>query len=417
MSVDPPPSPTPASRALSRLPSLTGLRFLAALAVFCFHITLTNSPIPPNDPINPFADDGLATGTAWLFGKAGYLGVSFFFVLSGFVLTWSAKPGDTRLSFWRRRMLKIFPNHLVMWVLAMVLFAAAITKPAAWILNIFLLHSFVPDAATYVSVNPPSWTLCCELLFYLSFPFLIRPIRRIAANRLWWWAGAAVAGMVVVQLITQFLIPDTPRSPITPVSTTQFWFGYIFPAPRLLEFILGILLARIVLAGRWVPISVAQAAGLTVLGYVAALFVPFLYSFTVAMILPVGALICAAATSDLRGRQTVLNGRTMQWLGDISFAFYICQGVVIFWVRPIIGPPGGFSTPVALAVILGFLAATTLAGWALYSLVEHPIMRRWARSPAAAAAAARARRESLSKVDVVREEILTEQAAAPRATE
>jgi hypothetical protein len=56
---------------------------------------------------------------------------------------------------------------------------------------------------------------------------------QIAPARLWWWAGGMVAGMVGVQLITLYLIPSTPKSPITPVSVTQFWFGYIFPVPRM----------------------------------------------------------------------------------------------------------------------------------------------------------------------------------------
>src|ERR1700710_2004563 len=106
MTIHPPPErPTagqaPVAAHRPRLPSLTGLRFLAALFVFGFHITLSASPTPPNHPINPFANPRLATDLEWLFGKAGYLGVSFFFVLSGFVLTWSNKTTDTKSSFWR----------------------------------------------------------------------------------------------------------------------------------------------------------------------------------------------------------------------------------------------------------------------------------------------------------------------------
>jgi peptidoglycan/LPS O-acetylase OafA/YrhL len=367
----------------SRLPSLTGLRFIAAMLVFCFHVTLTNSPIPPNTAINPFADDGVAGTLSWVFSKAGYLGVSFFFVLSGFVLTWSSRPGEAWRAFWRRRALKIFPNHLVMWLVAMVLFAAAITPLSAWLPNIFLLHGFFPSPDTYVSVNPPSWTLCCELLFYAAFPFLIGPIRRIAERRLWLWAAIMVLGMVAVQLVTQFVIQDQPRSPITPISVQQFWFGYIFPVPRLFEFVLGIVLARIVLSGRWLPISVVQAAILCVVGYGVALVVPFLYGFVVATILPVSALICAAAVADTKatkGTKTLLGGAVMYRLGEISFGFYLCQGVTIFYVRRLLGQPEGFSTPMAVLLVIGFFAVTLLGGWLLFTRIEDPIMRRWSRS-------------------------------------
>jgi len=366
--------------APSRLPSLTGLRFFAALLVFCFHVTLTNSPIPPNKPINPFADPGIAEASAWLFSKAGYVGVSFFFVLSGFVLTWAARQGEGVLPFWRRRVLKIFPNHLVMWAASMLLFAAAITPWTAWLPNIFLLHSFFPQDYIYVGVNPPSWTLCSELLFYLAFPFLIRPVRRIAANRLWWWVAAAVAAMVVVELVTQFLIPDTPRSPITPVSTLQFWFGYIFPPVRMFEFVIGVLLARIVLAGRWPAVTIPQALFATALGYAAALYVPFLYGFNVATILPIVALIGAVATADVRGSSRLLARPAMRWLGEISFGFYLCQGVTVFYVRRLLGHENGFATPAALGIIAVLFVVTLAGGWLLYALVERPAMRRWSRS-------------------------------------
>ncbi|WP_412749941.1 acyltransferase family protein [Krasilnikovia sp. M28-CT-15] len=370
----------PAEQLRSRLPSLTGLRFFAALLVFCFHVTLANSPIPPNKPINPFADPALADATAWLFSKAGYVGVSFFFVLSGFVLTWSSREGERARPFWRRRLLKIFPNHLVMWSASMLLFAAAITPWTAWLPNIFLVHSFFPQADIYVGVNPPSWTLCSELLFYLAFPFLIRPIRRIPVRSLWFWVAVAVAGMVAVELVTQFLIPDTPRSPITPVSTTQFWFGYIFPPSRLFEFIIGVLLARIILAGKWPAVTIPQALLATAGGYVAALYVPFLYGFTVATIVPIVALIGAVATADLRGTSRMLARPTMRWLGEVSFGFYLCQGVTVFYVRRLLGHEDGFGTPAALAVIVLFLIVTLAGGWLLYALVERPAMQRWARS-------------------------------------
>ncbi|GGL10558.1 acyltransferase [Sphaerisporangium melleum] len=377
-----PMAPTAPQCALSgrraALPSLTGLRFAAAMLVFLFHITLSNSPVPPNAAINPFMDEGLADGLEWLFSKAGYMGVSFFFVLSGFVLTWSAKPGEPMRTFWRRRALKIFPNHLVTFAASMILFAGAFTPVIAWLPNIFLLHGFIPFADIYVSVNPPAWTLCCELLFYALFPVLAKPIGRIRENRLLLWAGVMIAGTVAVQLITLFLIPDTPKSPITPVSVTQFWFGYIFPVPRLLEFVLGMLLARAVIAGVAPKIHLWQALVASVAGYALALYVPFVFGFSAATIIPIAALLIAFAAADLRGARTGLRGRTAQWLGEISFGFYICQGVVVFYGRLLL-PDRPFATPVALLVVAGFFAATLLAGWLLYAGVENPMMKRWAR--------------------------------------
>ena len=363
----------------SRLPSLTGLRFLAALSVFFFHITLSNSPIPPNEPINPFRDPGLADTLELVFSKAGYLGVSFFFVLSGFVIAWSYCPGEPHARFWRRRLLKIFPNHLVTWAVAMALFAAAITSPTGYITNFLLLNSFVPDATVYVAVNPPSWTLCSELLFYMSFPFLFAGVRRIPDRHLWAAAGSMLAGVVAIALITQYWIPSTPTSPITPVSTTQFWFGYIFPPARLFEFVLGSVLARLVLNGVRVRMPMGAALGLCAAGYGLAMVLPFVFSFAAATVVPIGLLIMVAAGRDIDGERSLFATRTMTWLGDVSFGFYLVQGITIFYARIAMGNQT-YDWPGALGVVVAIFSLTLLCGWALHAFVEMPMMRRWARS-------------------------------------
>ncbi|MET9603275.1 acyltransferase [Streptomyces sp. NPDC006459] len=373
-------SPDAAKRA--KLPSLTGLRFFAALSVFFFHSSLTDSPIPPNAPINPFADASIADGFSTAFGKAGYLGVSFFFVLSGFVLAWAAKPGERVTAFLRRRLLKIFPNHVVVFAAAMLLFAgSAVTGVADWLPNLFLIHTWWPQPTVNLSVNPPSWSLGSELLFYMLFPALIVPIRRLRGRTaLWGWSAAMVAGMVAMQLIATYFVPDTPKSTITPISGMQFWFGYLLPAGRLFEFVLGILLARIVLAGLWPRrVGFGVSAVLTVLGYAAALVAPFQYGFVVATIVPVAALIGATAQADVDGRATFLRSRPMVWLGEVSFGFYLIQGVTIFYLRSLLGEHT-YSVPVALLVIAGFFAASLLGGWLLFRFVEMPAMRRFGRA-------------------------------------
>lgn len=378
--VEPAPAGTVVAGAAvggSRLPTLTGLRFLAALAVFCFHITLSASPIPPNDAVNPIGDARLADGLEHVFSKAGYLGVSFFFVLSGFVIAWSHRPGDP-VGYVRRRLVKIFPNHLVMWVLAMVLFAGAITPTGAAVSNLFLLHSFSPDASYYVAVNPPSWTLCSELLFYLSFPLLAVGLRRLSARGLWGCAALAVLAIVAVPAIAYAWVPSTPVSALTPVSDAQFWFAYIFPVSRLPEFVLGAVLALLVRGGWRLRMSLPLAGLLVAAGYALAMVVPFAYSFVAAMVVPIAVLIVAAASADLDGRATGFQGRRWQWLGEISFGFYLCQGVVIFHLRMLLGTDV-YPLPVALVVIAGFLVATLLAGWFLHACVERPAMRRWSR--------------------------------------
>ncbi|MFF3150535.1 acyltransferase family protein [Streptomyces sp. NPDC057927] len=98
------------------LPSLTGLRWVAALLVFCLH---TRNLGYFNGQARHFAD--------WGFG-AGSTGVSFFFLLSGFVLGWSARSDDRPTAFWRRRFARLYPVHLVTACIAV--FVMGMGKPA-----------------------------------------------------------------------------------------------------------------------------------------------------------------------------------------------------------------------------------------------------------------------------------------------
>ncbi|WP_372352459.1 acyltransferase family protein [Streptomyces sp. KL116D] len=79
-----------------RLPSLTGLRFFAAFLVFLCHALSQFNP----------QTDSVSHDVAYFLLPAGPVGVSFFFVLSGFVLTYAARPGDTVRRFWRRRVVR-----------------------------------------------------------------------------------------------------------------------------------------------------------------------------------------------------------------------------------------------------------------------------------------------------------------------
>jgi len=251
--------------------------------------------------------------------------------------------------------------------------------PVAWLSNLLLIHDYFPQPSINLSVNPLSWSLSSEMLFYLSFPFLIGLLRRIPVRRLWIWAFATVAGVFAVQLINQLLIPTTPKSPVNPMSDPQFWFGYLLPPTRLFEFVLGAVLALLVRAGKWPRIGIVPAAVLLLVGYTAALYLPVHYALFAVTMLPVGVLIASVANADLQGRRTPFGGRVMVWLGEVSFAFYLCQGVTLFYVRGLFAH-ALFPTGEGVLVIIGLCALTLLAGWLLHSRVEMPMMRRWSRA-------------------------------------
>lgn len=366
-----------------RLDSLTGMRALAMVPVFLFHISSPGITPLTGRPNTTLQNWTLCLGTA---------AVSFFFILSGFVLTWSLRPDRTPGYFIRRRLARIFPNHLVTFALAMVFFAGAITPASIWVRNLLLVQVWTPDLRSIWSVNQPSWSLACELFCYLCFPLLYAGARRIGPDRLW-IAAAVTAGLVIaVPAIAYLALPGQGKltSYGIPTSVQQYWFVYAFPPVRMLEFTLGILMARIVLAGRWVRIHHGWAFLLFLAGYALTFQLPYLYRLNAATVIPLALLIPAAAVDEGDGRRSFLRGRWLVKAGDVSFAFYMTQGVILVAAGGLLAVHRPWDFWQGLGVLSGYALTCGAVAWLLRVCVEKPTFkyltsfRRPARRPAPA---------------------------------
>ncbi|ONH33544.1 MULTISPECIES: acyltransferase [Protofrankia] len=352
----------------TRLPSLTGLRFIAAFAVFIGHayltVTLNGSPVESqNWPIT-----------------FGFAGVGFFFVLSGFVLTVSARAQDTSLRFLRRRLVKIVPNHLVAWTLALLvtLWAGASITTGQVVPSLFLANAWFADILIMRGINVPSWSLSVELIFYLAFPALYLGISRIRPERLWWWFGGFALGTLTLAVISHTALPGQPQLPGMHMSLWQNWLVYPFPPSRLLEFALGIVTARIVLTGRWIRLGVPAATLLLAAALVLQLLLPVTALTAVApTALPTALVIAAVATADRSGRGTIFDNRVWTWLGEVSFALYIVHYPTLYFLQESVGFGSGHSATTSFLISLLLLLPALLVSWLLYSLVERPLVRRW----------------------------------------
>jgi len=357
-----------------RLPSLTGMRFLAAIMVFCFHASfqqLFNSADARDDYLS-------------IFSQGGWSGVSFFFMLSGFVLTWSVREGDRAAAFWRRRFFKVYPNHLLSFVAAFALItwvSGQVIDKGLAAYNLVLLQSWLPGIQKSQTVNTVSWSLSCEALFYLSFPLLYALISRIRPERLWAWWGALVAVIAVLPVVAATALPDHPGLPWTQTySDSQWWLVYIFPPVRMLDFAIGIILCRIVITGRRLPLSFGGSVALAIAAYALAPHFPGTYHLVAVMIVPLGLIIVSAASVDAAGQRSWVSSRVMVRLGELSFAFYLWHRMVLVYGDQWISHNGSFSTPVAALLLALFFGITVVIAWLVYALVERPIMRRFGGS-------------------------------------
>lgn len=340
----------------ARLDRLTGLRFVAAFAVFGFHAVVFFEG-PTRDVMD------------WVFGQ-GRSGVSFFFVLSGFLLAWSSRPGDRPLDFYRRRLSRIYPAYLLALLIATVLWV--LRDPAGLqngLLTLFLVQAWVPDSEAYFAVNVPAWSLSVEAFFYLSFPLAIVLLRQLRAGRLWLVSSLSVAVIVAIAFIASFWIaPDGISG-----NTVAVWAAVYFPLARLPEFLLGMALALLFKRGALPHVPWALAIVIVTAAYVSMSVWPSVYGVAAQCIVPFAILIVAAAQRDVGGTGGWLRNAWVIHAGAASYCFYLVHH--IFVVR--LSQPGiaalGLEGWAAWVVALVLSAMTA---WVMHRYVEIPMDKR-----------------------------------------
>src|SRR5579859_1440768 len=354
-----------------RLNALTTLRFFAALHVVLFHMRVV----------------GILPGGPWWyqnFASIGFVGVNFFFVLSGFILVYTYDgPALSPTNFWRARFARIYPAYLLSLLAAAPFFFFAVRHLDlpffAWskqhlvlacALTLGLLQSWIPQAA--LTWNSVCWSLSVEAFFYFVFPFLLLRFRKIFEGRLL----IALAGFWLVSLCFSlsyvFLHPDG-LDKVNSGETNLFWKNVLSfnPLVRLPEFLVGMLTCRLFLARRG---TAKSASSLIVFGAAGFLCVVLLAPRIPNPMLSAGLLSPAFAaliygvacqpkwTSFLRAGWLVL-------LGDASYSLYLLHSLIITRVFDSF-PSLSWSMRVALS-LAGAIAASILA----YRLVEEPSRR------------------------------------------
>ena len=216
-----------ASRA--RLNALTGARGPAALLVFAQHA-------------------GEAGFLPFVFPSS--LAVSFFFVLSGFVLAY-VYSDDTPLGFrfYRARFARIWPATILSTLLLLLILPHHFYLPqqlphwtTGWILLtvIILFQSLIPIPDFYFAFNAVTWSISVEWCFYLVFPILNRGVR---SRTIMTFICVAILGVVLTLVSIQLQLPAFNSARLAEPT----WHGmvYINPATRLFEFVMGIFVGQL----------------------------------------------------------------------------------------------------------------------------------------------------------------------------
>jgi peptidoglycan/LPS O-acetylase OafA/YrhL len=293
--------------------SLTSVRFFAAAWVVLYHTLGGWTLLRDSSPFFGF----------------GYSGVTLFFVLSGFILsyTYSLRKYTLR-DFWFARAARILPVYFVALLVALpfairnVRVGGAALAPYTLAAPV-LLQSWFPKAA--LLWNGPGWSLSCEALFYLVFPFVAVPVARLSRRYFWpflaviWILSAAPA--VCYALIRPEGVVDVATE-ATLLSLVKF-----NPVIRLPEFLLGIGLGVAFLDGRRMPkarwVAVASVAALVML-----LCLPHNLPYPAyhnGLLAPIyAALIFALASAP-----EMLDFPVLVLLGEASYSLYLLHEPVL----------------------------------------------------------------------------------------
>lgn len=314
------------------LSALTSLRFVAAAMIVVYHT-------------HAYFGYGAGLAAALPLDQ----GVSFFFVLSGFILFYANHGIATSAEVERfvlGRIARIWPMQAATFALTLLFlpqpWGPAGPNLAPALANLLLVHGWLPWPSYFFSYNSVSWSLSTELFFYLAFVGLV-----FNWARTWPWKLALCAGLAGVMIW------------IAKASGLGFYDGsnalsidslvYIHPLARIFEFALGMLAGHLWLDRRtWfdrLAVPLATAFELAALGllYVAMTELKDVYAGDIARgslspafgrwlissgTAPFFAILVVAFASGRGLLGTWLAWRPFVLLGEISFALYMCHHIL-----------------------------------------------------------------------------------------
>jgi peptidoglycan/LPS O-acetylase OafA/YrhL len=286
--------------------------------------------------------------------RGGYLAVTTFFVLSGFVLARSyvSTPwtGKNLLRYGAGRFARVYPVYVLSLAVVAPFILADRTPGKAPLVAAhgFLLQGWLGHIP--VNWNTPAWSLSCEIFFYLSFPLAAAFMQDAAWPKT---LAIAAAACCLTRALWAAGVPDE-----------------IKPLIHLSDFVMGIAAAsafdlltrrRARLAGAWLYLP-AIAIGAALIAWPQLL--PSAIDLNTAL-RPVNALLLIGFALGGGVAARALSSRLAVYLGKSSYAMYILHVPLLWWY---LRWSRSFSAALYIAVVIAVSAA-------VYRFIEEPANR------------------------------------------
>ena len=213
--------------------ALTTLRFFASFAIFILHAR-------NHDLISDQVLSGFDLSQS----------VTFFFVLSGFIISYAYSGRSFKsLDFYKSRIARVWPAFFLSTAFVLVLLPRSLYLPAfdnfwhsliVFFITALGLQAWVPIPSIFFGFNAVTWSISVELFFYFCFPFLNR-VRTIGIFSL--LSISILYSVVAAHILTVSELPSFSPARLNQIVSDGFI--YINPLFRLPEFLLGVVAFRI----------------------------------------------------------------------------------------------------------------------------------------------------------------------------
>lgn len=326
----------------NKMDGITILRFFAAFYVFIFHINM-RAPVDFGSHLNKTISNGA-------------IGMSIFFMLSGFVLTYNYYDSQL-LDYFKKRIARIYPAYLCCGIISLpFLFTDNLTS--GQIISCLVLYLVCMQAWIYQSFSlwnfGGTWSVSVEMFFYSLFPYILKIINKDNLIFITLFAYGFSAVLVPISLIIG--------------GPTVGSVYYATPIFRLPEFIVGICAAMYFINGKRINnitfyISVAMFFYATTLSDV--------NMDTNYLIIPTLALIICYL-GNLEITKNILTS-CLIYLGDISYSFYLMQLPLLMYLDR--NPDTFLRTHGIASWILVFLLNLAMAMLCWHFIEKNSILR------------------------------------------
>ncbi|MDR6564797.1 MULTISPECIES: acyltransferase [unclassified Arcicella] len=342
-----------------RLDLIQVFRGLASMLVVLYHLVSTGEKYFSTKPFNGFFE-------------FGWVGVDFFFVLSGFIIMFIhygdiVNKGNWRL-FLKKRAIRVYPIY---WIVATITFAMYMilmhgNMRDEFIFNIHSIDHWIYLVKQYLLVYQETyfvsvaWSLTYEILFYLIFALCI-------------FVGLRIAKYIVAIWIVMIALKSITHAPI--------FSSFVF-APGNYEFLLGCLVGYLFYKKQFISITKALISFSLIL----ILFVIYLNYFDLTSNMLIAKLffgslsaliIWACASIDYQKVYNAAKIKLLVIIGDASYSLYLIHPIVLSTLCRVFAKikfQTAFSSAINNMLFLIIFILTVLAGFLFHFFVEKKVL-------------------------------------------